>query len=221
MHRNFLAAALLAIGPITFMTACGDAQQPSSDQQPAPTTETAELPAGHPPMGQTDPNAMLPTPVMGEGASLTWTMPSEWTNEPPANVMRQAQYRVPGPGDDGLCVVYYFGTGQGGGPQANAERWADQFDQPDGSSSREVLVTEAVEVNGMPVLMVEVTGTYKEGGMMMTGGAQKLNPGYMLQGAIVQGPDANWFYKFTGPEETVRASAEQFRALVDSVQGPS
>jgi hypothetical protein len=164
---------------------------------------------------------MLPNPVMGEGASLTWTMPTEWANEPPSNPMRQAQYRVSGSAGDGQCVVYYFGAGQGGGPEANAQRWADQFEQPDGRASREILVTEQSEVNGMPVLLVEMTGTYNEGGMMMTGGPATANPGYMLKAAIVQGPDANWFFKFTGPEETVRANTEQFQALVASVQSPA
>jgi hypothetical protein len=41
----------------------------------------------------------------------------------------------------------------------------------------------------------------------------------MLKAAIVQGPDANWFFKFTGPAETVQANTEQFQALVDSIQG--
>ncbi len=172
-------------------------------------------------MSQSQPDSMLPTPVMSEGGALTWSMPEEWISEPPANPMRQAQYRVAGAAGDGQCVVYYFGAGQGGGPQANAERWADQFDQPDGGSSREILVTEAGETNGLPVLHVEVTGTYTEGGMMMTGGPETTYPEYMLKGAIVEGPDANWFFKFTGPEETVRANSEQFLALVDSVQGPS
>jgi len=158
---------------------------------------------------------------MSEGAALTWTMPTDWTNEPPSNVMRQAQYRAPGPAGDGLCVVYYFGAGQGGGPEANAQRWADQFEQPDGRSSREVLITSKSEANGMPALLVEVTGTYREGGMMMTGGPETVNPNYMLMAAIIQGPDANWFFKFTGPEETVRANAEHFQSLVDSVQGPA
>ena len=66
---------------------------------------------------------------------------------------------------DGQCVVYYFGAGQGGGPEANAQRWADQFEQPDGGSSRDVLVTAQSEAGGMPALLVEVTGTYKEGGV--------------------------------------------------------
>ena len=214
---TFAAVACIAL-LLVLLTACGGSQPeaaPEAAQQPA----AGELPPGHPPAGQTDPNSMLPTPVMTEGAALTWTMPAEWINEPPSNVMRQAQYRVPGPGGDGQCVVYYFGAGQGGGPEANAQRWADQFEQPDGRSSQEVLVTKTSQANGMPVLLVEVGGTYKEGGPMMTGGPETINPAYMLKAAIVQGPDANWFFKFTGPEETVRANAEQFQALVDSIQG--
>ena len=217
MQPTKLIGSALGALVLVFLAACGGSQPEPVAQAP----EGTEMPPGHPPMGQTDPNAMLPTPVMSEGGSLTWSMPSEWVNEPPSNVMRQAQYRVSGPADDGQCVVYYFGAGQGGAPQANAERWADQFDQPDGRSSREVLKTEAGETNGMPVLLVEVTGTYKEGGMMMTGGPETAHPDYMLKAAIVEGPDANWFFKFTGPEETVRANTEHFQALVDSIQGPS
>lgn len=220
MRSTTLTAALSAVLLLTLMTACGGSQ-PDAAPETAQQPEAGELPAGHPPTGQTDPNSMLPTPVMTEGAALTWTMPAEWTDEPPSNVMRQAQYRVSGSAGDGQCVVYYFGAGQGGGPQANAERWADQFEQPDGRSSREVLVTQPAEVAGMSVLMVEVSGTYKEGGMMMTGGPETINPEYMLKAAIVEGPDANWFFKFTGPEATVRENAEHFQTLVDSIQGPA
>jgi hypothetical protein len=220
MQIKIFTFAFATILLVVFMGACGGSQ-PESPEQTAEQPDTAELPPGHPPMGQQSPTSTLPTPVMTEGAALTWTKPADWVDEPPANPMRQAQFRVSGPGGDGVCVVYYFGAGQGGGPQANAERWADQFDQPDGSSSREALVTEAIEVGGLPVLLVQVSGIYREGGMMMTGGPQQSFPGYALEGAIVEGPDANWFFKFTGPEETVKAHSEQFRALIDSVQGPA
>ena len=217
MSMKRLSTAMIVLAALLALAACGG-------EQPAPTEQTAEqptqgdLPAGHPPVGQSDPSSMMPAPVVGQGAALAWSMPDGWVDEPPANVMRQAQFRVPSEAGDGQCVIYYFGAGQGGTPVANAERWADQFDQPDGSSSRDVLITEETEVNGMATLMVEVTGTYKEGGMMMTGAPEEQRPDYMLLGAVVQGPDANWFFKFTGPEETVRANADQFNALVQSVR---
>lgn len=220
MRTGLIASTWLAVALSLITVACGGSE-PESPEPQAADSDTAQLPPGHPPMGQTSSGARLPTPVMGAGAALTWTAPEGWSEEPPANPMRQAQYRVPGPDGDGTCVVYYFGTGQGGGPQANAERWADQFDQPDGGSSRERMTSETISVDGIPVLLVSVTGTYKEGGMMMTGGPETQHPGYMLEGAIVEGPDANWFFKLTGPEATIRANADRFRALIESVQGPA
>ena len=71
---------------------------------------------------------------------------------------------------------------------ANAQRWADQFAQPDGRSSREVMKTETIEVGGVPVLLSEVTGTYS-GGMAMMGGPSQDLEGYMLLGAVAEGPD--------------------------------
>jgi hypothetical protein len=132
----------------------------------------------------------------------------------PANRMRKAQYKV---GTDGECVVYYFGPGQGGDPASNAGRWADQFAQPDGSSSRDAMKTESLEVHGMSVLWVEVKGVY-QGSMAMGARPPAPKPGYMLLGAVAEGPDANWFFKFTGPESLVQDHADEFRALIESLQ---
>jgi hypothetical protein len=219
------AGTYVALLLLTLFTACDSGQPQSTDQAEQPAAGEApragDMPPGTPPAGQAVQPGMLPVPVVTEGGTLTWTKPSDWIDEPPANSMRRAQYRVSGTAGDALCVVYYFGAGQGGGPLVNAERWADQFDQPDGSSSRAALKTEEIAVNGMPTLMVEIAGTYKEGGMRMTGAPEQQKPGYMLQAAIVQGPDANWFFKFTGPEETVKANVGQFESLVKSAEGPS
>ena len=99
---------------------------------------------------------------------------------------------------------------------SNAIRWADQFIQPDGSQSRDALITEEIEVNDIPVLLSEVTGTYG-GGMSMAGGPMQTLEDYMLLGAVIQGPDANWFFKFTGPKATVDANRSEFRGMVDSL----
>jgi hypothetical protein len=130
--------------------------------------------------------------------------------------MRRAQYRVPGDAGDGECVVFYFGAGQGGDAQANANRWAGQFEQPDGRDSTEAMRTRMLNVNGVSVTLVEVNGTYRAGSMM--GGATDAKPDYMLLGAIAEGPDANWFFKFTGPEDTVKAHQEAFEKMLQSLQ---
>ena len=212
-------ALLLAAFIVGGAVACGNQQQPA-EQQPVAEPTAEELPAGHPPVQQPDPTSMMPTPVVTEGNVLTWSKPESWIEEPPANAMRQSQYRVPGEGGDGECVVYYFGAGQGGGPMANAERWAGQFTQADGSPSVEAMKTEQIVANGLETLLIEVGGTYSSGGMM-TGTPAQTMPGYKLLGAVVEGPDSNWFFKFTGPEATVDENAEAFRGLIDSVQPPA
>jgi hypothetical protein len=60
-----------------------------------------------------------------------------------------------------------------------------------------------------------VTGTYAGG---MGGAVSEPRPGFMLLGAVVEGPDANWFFKLTGPEQTVRAQRSAFEQMVRSVK---
>jgi hypothetical protein len=163
--------------------------------------------------------AMVPPPPPGSGegrAGLSWDVPQEWVSEQPSSQMRKAQYRVTGDGGDAECVVYYFGPGQGGDARANAERWAGQFTQPDGRPSAEVMKESTLDVHGVSVLMVEVTGSYRAGPMM--GGASEPKHDYMLVGAIAQGPDANWFFKLTGPERTVRANREHFDSMIRTLK---
>lgn len=163
--------------------------------------------------------ASVPPPPAGSGQGRTglhWTVPEGWLSGEPSSQMRKAQYRIPGEAGDAECVVFYFGPGQGGDARANAERWAGQFTQPDGRASTEVMKTESLDVNGLNVMWVEVKGTYKASPMM--GGSAEPNPGYMLFGAIASGPDANWFFKLTGPEATVEANRSAFDAMVRSLQ---
>jgi len=62
-------------------------------------------------------------------AGLKWTAPSGWKPETP-RPMRAATYTVPATAPDSAsaeCVVYFFGSGQGGSVQANLDRWKGQL----------------------------------------------------------------------------------------------
>jgi hypothetical protein len=210
--------ALVACGAQTEAPAETVEAPPLADEQLA-----QDLPAGHPTIGDVPPPSDMgiiqPSPDTGTGSTgLTWQVPDSWIQEQPRSAMRKAQYRVPGEAGDAECVVFYFGPGQGGDAMANAMRWADQFSQPDGSSSRDALITEEIAVGSIPVLLSEVTGTYS-GGMAMMGGPSESLENYMLLGAVAEGPDANWFFKLTGPQATVAAQKEAFRGMVDSLVG--
>src|SRR5688572_23091877 len=61
-------------------------------------------------------------------AGIRWTAPAGWRVGAP-RPMRAATYSIPPVADDqGIaeCVVNYFGPGQGGGVDANIDRWKAQ-----------------------------------------------------------------------------------------------
>jgi hypothetical protein len=173
------------------------------------------MPPGHPPA--TGGAFVIPPPVKGAGtgaAAVRWKVPVGWTSERPSSEMRRAQYRVSGAGGDAECVVFYFGPGQGGDPRSNAARWASQFRLADGRDGRAAMTTRDFQADGIRILLVEVAGTYV-GGMGSSAGE---HAGYALLGAVAQGPDANWFFKLTGPAATVTAQREAFEAMLESLR---
>ena len=164
-----------------------------------------------------------PVPISpGGGASpaqadLVWTAPEGWTSVPPSSSMRRAQYALsaaPGDAARGECAVFYFGPGQGGDIQANVDRWASQFKSETGGGSPAPSVTEGT-VSGMKVLKVTIEGTYSPSPMM--GGDLTPKPGSLLLGAIIEGPDSNWFFKCTGPKKTLEAHRNEFEAMIGSI----
>ncbi len=147
---------------------------------------------------------------------VTWVDPSGWVKEPKSSPMRKATYHVPrakGDDEDGELAVFYFGPGQGGGIDANVERWVKQFKERKPAEPKRADRT----ANGLHQHTVEIAdGTY-DGGMGMQG-AKKEKPGFALLGAIVEAPSGSYFFKLTGPKSTVSAAHEKFFELLDSVK---
>ena len=170
------------------------------------------LPEGTTPSGEA-PAAAAPA-TAATATALVWEVPEGWVSQSPSSPMRRAQYLVPGPGGDAELVVFYFGPGQGGDAMANARRWAGQFKQPDGRDASQAMTTNTRTVGDIPVLLVEVGGTYTGG--MSSGGSEA--PGYRLLGAVAKGPDANWFFKLTGPQATIAAQRAGFDHLLGSLR---
>jgi len=207
--------------PLARTSADAPSSRPAHPPTAAATAGPAELPAGHPPLDPAASSAMQLAPVspeVGRGsAALVWPVPAPWAAEPPSNSMRRAQYRVPGPGGEGECVVFYFGPGQGGDAMSNAERWASQFTDADGRPATATMKTRTATVNGIAVLFVEAAGTYQAGSM--TGMGQGVaKPDWALLGAVAQGPDANWFFKLTAPQPTIEANRAPFEAMIGSLR---
>jgi hypothetical protein len=200
VSRALIFCCLVAAG-------CKKTPEPTSNAGPSllgsvPTTPKPPAPAA-------TPSAMANPPV-----EVSWFDPPEWKRSPKVSPMRKATYVIPhAPSDkeDGELGVFYFGPGQGGGVDANVDRWVKQF--------TDVTVDKVKradrQANGMKQHTVEVeSGTFNVNAMA---GAPKLKTGYGLLGAIVEAPSGQYFFKLTGPEATVKAARKSFYQLLDSV----
>lgn len=169
----------------------------------------AQAPA---PAPEAPPSAMGIMPPTGS-PGVEWDAPERWSMEPASGV-RLATYTIPGKGgaESAQCAVFYFGQGQGGGIDANIERWVGEFESASPADRR------TVDVNGMPVHRVEVTGSYVAHAMGTGEGAAAMADA-MLLGAIVEGPNGSLFFKLTGPSATVSAAKAEFDAMLQSLHG--
>src|SRR5258705_13598398 len=96
-------------------------------------------------------------PSSQPAGDVSYKIPEGWTVEKPTSEMRLAQYKLPkaaGEGEETLIVFFYFVPGQRGPTQANIDRWVNQGNQTNGSSSIEKVSTETLTVNGLRVTTV-------------------------------------------------------------------
>ncbi len=201
MKGTFLVVPLLA--SILFATACSRRSEPQgSATAAASTSATPGSPAAS---SETKPGAVM--------HDLAWTEPPGWQKVNSSSSMRKATYKVPATGkdsDEGEMAVFYF-RGEGGSTEANIQRWITQF--PDAKPS-DVKRTQRT-VAGMNQTIVEVEGTYASG---MPGAGTSPKTGYRLIGVVVETPNGPYFFKLTGPKNTVEGARGTFLTMLDSVK---
>lgn len=137
--------------------------------------------------------------------------PEGWNFLAPSSSMRLAEAEIPGPAGPALLTVFFFGAGGGGGIDANLQRWAGQIEADPGAET----VRDNFEVNGYTISTISVAGTLSPS--RMGGGPSEPTPGSRLLGAVIEGPGGPWFFKVTGPAETVVASAPAFDGMLRSI----
>lgn len=173
----------------------------------APTGSGQKIQA--PPSG-----AAAPKVQGGDNPGKTNLEPEQgWVREESASNMRIAQFKLPradGDTEDASFVIYYFGEGGGGDPQANIERWKGQMSNPGGGAAESKSYTLPSKQG--EIMVLEATGTYA-GGMMPGGGTSPTKENWTMIGAIVPTGEGNYFPKLTGPKKTVekwKPSVETF-----------
>jgi len=195
---------LLILGFAVAFAACS--QKPKDGK--APESETLSPESAH---------TQSATPPPEPNAGLKFTPPAGWIAEKAPTGSRQAQYKLPrvqGDTEDAELIVYYFGGG-GGTPQANVARWVGEFTGPDGKPVNDAKITHKTS-NGIPLTIVDVSGTYSSSmGMMQQGGPK---PGIRMLGVIAESGNGPWFIKLTGPERTVAKWKPSFDSFLDSIR---
>jgi hypothetical protein len=196
--------------PVYAMLALG-AGCDKKTQEPAPTAPLLGASPTSPPVAPLPAGSAAQEPL-----HVTWVDPPAFKRVPPSNPMRKASYVVPratGDAEDGELAVFYFGPGQGGGIDANVDRWVKQFADAKPSDVKRA----DREANGLRQHTVELeSGTFSSG--MAMGGSGKPKPNYGLLGGIVEAPSGAYFFKLTGPSATVKQAKAQFYQLLDTVK---
>jgi hypothetical protein len=137
--------------------------------------------------------------------------PAAWKEEPPANSMRYAQFRLPKKGDDKYDAELLIFRGFGGSARDNVERWKKQFTPPEGKSIEDVAKVEEIKVGGHPAVYLDVQGTY----LMKTRPVDpndkgEKRPDYRLLAVHLEGPKNIYHIRLVGPAKTVEAYKKGF-----------
>jgi len=203
----------LLIPLVSVFAACESAPRSAPKETPA-ASQPAAAPAKPAPEAVFAPAAITP--------ALVLTPQQGWIVEQPANAMRKGQYSLPhvdGDSDDASLIVHHFG-GQGGSREANVQRWAGQFEQPDGSSSADKLKSSTRTIAGLEVFDADLSGTYVA--ETAPGSGVHVNkPGWRMLAAIVETKEGPWYFKLVGPAATVAKWEPSYQAFMQALKAGS
>jgi len=150
-------------------------------------------------------------PTTFKVGEFTFTRPADWPWQENISMMRKAQLKLVSADakQTGEVVFFHFGEGNGGGTQANIDRWIGQFAEPKEKLQSKV---EEVTVDKRKVHYVQAQGTYQSG---MPGGPKSPQPNTMLLGAILESDQGSVFIKLTAPAELAKSAQPAFRKMVE------
>jgi len=150
-------------------------------------------------------------PASFKVSEFTFTRPANWEWVESTSPMRKAVLKIVDAKTKATAevVFYHFGQGNGGGIQANVDRWLGQFVESRDKINAKV---EEVTVGKHKVTYVSAEGTFKSG---MPGGPQTPMPDYALLGAIAEANEGSVFIKLTGPKALAKAVTSDFKKMAE------
>lgn len=144
---------------------------------------------------------------------LTADVPVSWRTESPGSRMRVAELAIPG-SEPGRLIVYFFGRGQGGTPEANIARWRGQFSNPDGRPVEPHLTR--FQAAGIPITLARFEGSYARGIGAGSGAPRRVDQ--ILLAAVLERESGNVIIQLFGPSATVREHEAAFGRFLHSLR---
>lgn len=142
-------------------------------------------------------------------------VPGAWQKEKPRNNIVDFEFSIkPAAGDDAGGRFTLMDAS--GSVEANLERWYGQFTQPDGSKTADKAKLEELELAGLKVHVVDMSGTFKDQAGPFAPATIREN--YRMLAAIIPTKEGAWFAKFVGPAATVEKHAAAFQEMIKGLK---
>jgi hypothetical protein len=164
----------------------------------------AQLPPGHPPVGEMGNIATQPqtTASATQSGQPNWQVPAAW-KEISGELFLVAKFTIAGDGGTAAAVNVSASQGDGGGLPANVNRWRGQLGLPPVAE----IPTTTFAVPGGQAQLVDMSGT----------NAENQQPAEII-GIMVTQPNATWFYKLMGDPKLVASQKDTFMQFVKGVK---
>jgi hypothetical protein len=145
-------------------------------------------------------------------------LPAGWKKVQSSSSMRIAEVsmeRAKGDTADAVMAVFHF-PGTGGDAASNILRWQSQIKGPNGEPGEQVAKTDTTRLYGITVITTDITGTLLPSGMGM--GPTSDVPNSRMIASVIETGIGNWFFKVTGPKNTVAAHQAKYREFLKTAK---
>lgn len=145
-------------------------------------------------------------------------VPAGWQQATPASSMRVAEYHMAGarPQDQEATLAIF--AGKMGTVEANIDRWFGQFAPPTGATKGQQGRRWEQQVDGMDAVLIDISGTYAPNMGMNQATDTSPATDYRMLGAIVDFGPKYFYFKLTGPKDTVALWAPSFIEFINNIQ---
>ncbi len=148
--------------------------------------------------------------------NISLTAPKGWVAKQPRVKFIDHEFSVPateGDSTDGRVTI----MGAGGSIDANVTRWIGQFQQPDGSSTKDKATIKKLSIDGNTIHFVDISGTFRD--QRGPFAPATLRKDYRMLAIIIPTEKrGQYFVKLYGPKKTVAANAASFDTLIKSIK---